>query len=102
MRNHFTNAALPAATPSETIPHAPQVSGGDTLASLDNENWIAHYAENVTRSADHVAVWTQYLTRRYPFETRMEASLNSAEAALLRALQIIRKTRLTYESKGEA
>ena len=63
---------------------------------------IEYYAEGVKLQADYVATHTRNLTYRVPFETKMEASLNSAEAALLRALQIIRATRLHYERQEAA
>ena len=63
---------------------------------------LAYYAEGAKMQADHAAAWAQRVGRRAPFETKAEAHLDSAEAALLRALEHIRNARETYRQKDAA
>jgi hypothetical protein len=74
----------------------------ERLDATEVINSIEWNANEIAPYANRVAEWSSHLTYRMPFETRMEVSLNNAEAALLRALQIIRKTRMSYESKEVA
>lgn len=59
---------------------------------------IEYYADDLKSRADFITLHANSLINRPSYETRAEVSLDRAEAALLRALQRVRKAKLTYKS----
>lgn len=64
--------------------------------------WVEYYANDLKDRSDSIVRYAKIIPNLPEYETKAEAALDRAEASLLRSLQIIRQTKLTFERMKEA